>query len=181
MRATRTRILIALAAPALLLAGCATGTDGAGAGDAPSDTSTTAPADPDEPTSSDDTTSGGVTGTRPSGTPTLDGLPAGLTITVDVTGDGDTQTWTLTCDPPGGDHPDPDWACAALEAAGGVDAFEPVPRDAVCTEIYGGPQTAHVEGTVDGRPVDADFSRTNGCEIARWEALQPLLGDVAGA
>ncbi|MCV2393168.1 subtilase-type protease inhibitor [Actinotalea sp. M2MS4P-6] len=166
-----------LAVAALVLAGCASGTSAGDGTDAPSDTSTTAP---DAPTSSDSDAGGGAAGTRPSGSPSLEGLAADLTVSVDASGEGDVQVWTLTCDPPGGDHPDPEWACAALEAAGGVAAFEPVPRTAVCTEIYGGPQTAHVEGTVGGEPVNADFSRQNGCEIARWDALQALLGDVAG-
>lgn len=104
-----------------------------------------------------------------------------LTIVLDETGAGDEVTFTLTCDPPGGDHPDPEGACAALEAAGGVDAFAPTPADRACTEIYGGPQTATVEGTVDGTDVSATFSRVNGCEIARWDALAPLLGSSGGA
>jgi len=46
-----------------------------------------------------------------------------------------------------------------------------------CTQIYGGPETAHVTGTIDGVKVDRRFSRTNGCEIADFndagELLQP--------
>lgn len=183
------RLAAGLLLPALLLAGCATGTSAGGQTIGPGDsgtdgTPTTAPpTDPDRPvTSGPGDGSGGdaAGGTRPSGSPSPTGLPADLTITVDASGSGDTQTWTLTCDPPGGDHPDPTRACASIEEAGGVAAFDPVPRTAMCTEIYGGPQTAHVEGTVDGTPINADFSRTNGCEINRWEALRALLGDVTG-
>lgn len=85
---------------------------------------------------------------------------------------------TLECDPAGGDHPDPSAACAALAAAseGGRDPFAPTPADAVCTQLYGGPQTATVTGTWRGAPVDARFDRTNGCEISRWDALEALLG-----
>lgn len=187
------RLAAGLLLPALLLAGCATGTSagdqGAGSGDAGTGgTSTTAPtltAPPSAtvtPPPAGDGSDGDAAGsTRPSGSPSPTGLPADLTITVDASGSSDTQTWTLTCNPPGGDHPDPAWACAAIEQAGGAAAFDPVPRSAVCTEIYGGPQTAHVEGTVDGTPINADFARTNGCEINRWEALRAVLGDVAGA
>lgn len=181
------RLAAGLLLPAMLLAGCATGTSGADQTAAPGDsgTSTTAPPTDDQSTPAPGDASGGsgdaAGGTRPSGSPSPTGLPADLTITVDASGSGDTQVWTLTCDPPGGDHPDPAWACAALEEAGGAAAFDPVPRTAVCTEIYGGPQTAHVEGTVDGTPINADFSRTNGCEIKRWDTLRAVLGDVAGA
>ena len=62
-----------------------------------------------------------------------------------------------------------------------ADAFAPTPDDVACTEIYGGPATAHVSGTLDGEPVDATFSRENGCEIARWDRLERLLGQVPGA
>lgn len=186
------RLAAGLLLPALLLAGCATGTSagdqGASSGDAAGGTSTTAPtlttpppATLTPPLASNGSDGGAAGSTRPSGSPSPTGLPADLTITVDASGSGDTQTWTLTCNPPGGDHPDPAWACAAIEQAGGVAAFDPVPRSAVCTELYGGPQTAHVEGTVDGTPINADFNRTNGCEMNRWEALRAVLGDVAGA
>lgn len=187
------RLAAGLLLPALLLAGCATGTSagdqsagsgtsGAGGTSTTAPTLTTPPPATVTPPPAGGGSDGGAAGsTRPSGSPSPTGLPADLTITVDASGSGDTQTWTLTCNPPGGDHPDPAWACAAIEQAGGVAAFDPVPRSAVCTEIYGGPQTAHVEGTVDGTPINADFARTNGCEINRWEALRAVLGDVAGA
>lgn len=57
----------------------------------------------------------------------------------------------------------------------GRDPFAPVPQGANCTMIYGGPATAHVTGTWAGRPVNADFRRTNGCEISRWSSFEPLL------
>ena len=31
-----------------------------------------------------------------------------------------------------------------------------------------------------GREVNSRFSRTDGCEIARWRAMAPLLGGNAG-
>ena len=93
-----------------------------------------------------------------------------LTITL-VSDDGvDPQTYELKCDPPGGDHPQAAEACDALDAAG-AGVFEPVPKDQMCTQIYGGPQTATVKGTYKGDRVDAEFQRTNGCEVARWDKL----------
>ena len=118
---------------------------------------------------------------RPATSPPSAGDTAtSLTIVLDEDGDGTGETFALTCAPPAGDHPDPDAACSALNAAGGAEAFEPVPKDVACTEIYGGPQTARVTGSVAGSPVDARFSRSNGCDIARWDALAPLLGSVGG-
>jgi Subtilisin inhibitor-like len=83
------------------------------------------------------------------------------------------ESATLTCDPVGGTHPRREEACAALDT--NADSLAPVPGDAVCTQIYGGDQTATVTGVVRGEEVDASFNRTNGCEIARWEAVAPLL------
>ncbi|PWG74657.1 hypothetical protein DF186_16745, partial [Enterococcus hirae] len=37
------------------------------------------------------------------------------------------------------------------------------PSDRVCTEIYGGPDTAHIRGTLDSEAVDTMIDRTNGC------------------
>src|SRR3954451_24029877 len=54
--------------------------------------------------------------------------------------------------------------------------FEPVPPDQACTQIFGGPATATVKGTLDGEPIDAEFSLANGCEIARWQNAAPVLG-----
>ncbi len=45
----------------------------------------------------------------------------------------------------------------------------------MCTQIYGGPETAHVTGTIDGRKVDRRFTRTNGCEIADFTRVAGLL------
>jgi Subtilisin inhibitor-like len=56
--------------------------------------------------------------------------------------DGESHIATLTCDPNGGTHPDPDEACAALAAH--PEALHPVPGDTACTEIYGGDQVARV-------------------------------------
>lgn len=119
-------------------------------------------------------------GVDPGGEPGGDQPATRLTIVLDEAGDGAIQTFTLTCDPVGGDHPDAVAACAALDA-GGIDAFAPTPRDSVCTEQWGGPQVATVDGTVDGEPVSATFTRANGCEISRWDALAPLLGSTGGA
>jgi hypothetical protein len=69
-------------------------------------------------------------------------------------------------------------ACAAAADLRPAD-FEPVPDDMACTQQFGGPETATVTGTLRGREVDARFSRENGCEIARWDKVSPLL-EAAG-
>jgi hypothetical protein len=85
-------------------------------------------------------------------------------------------TWTLTCDPAGGTHPDPAAACAALAEM--AAPFAPVPEDLLCTQVYGGPERAVVTGTWRGAPVHATFTRKDGCEIARWAKHAAVLGSA---
>jgi hypothetical protein len=73
-------------------------------------------------------------------------------------------------------------ARAALDAVErfGEGIFFPKPGPPkLCTQQYGGPQVAVVSGTFHGRPVHSTFTRTDGCEIARWKAMGPLLGGMA--
>ena len=58
--------------------------------------------------------------------------------------------------------------------------FAPVPRGIACTQIFGGPQVAVVTGTFRGRRLRATFTRRDGCEVARWEAVR-FLFPVAAA
>lgn len=103
-----------------------------------------------------------------------------LTLTVHDAGNGADGTYELDCHPAGGSHPRPAEACDLLDGntTWGKDLFAPVPPDALCTMQYGGPATAHVTGTWAGRPVDARYDRTNGCEISRWNTMVPFLPDL---
>lgn len=83
------------------------------------------------------------------------------------------HAWTLRCDPAGGNLPDPAKACAALAKA--KHPFAPVPKGQMCSMIYGGPQRATIIGTWRGTHVDATYSRTNGCQTGRWNAIAPVL------
>jgi hypothetical protein len=112
-------------------------------------------------------TGGGDAAAPPTTQPRYD-----LTITYWPKG-GPSSTATLTCDPNGGTHPDADKACAALDAH--PEALHPVPTDMACTQIYGGDQVATIEG--DG--IRAMFNRSDGCQIARWDALAPVL-EISG-
>ncbi len=82
--------------------------------------------------------------------------------------------WTLRCSPTGGSLPRAANACRKL-AAGGAKLFAATPPRMVCTELYGGPQRARITGIVAGKRVWSTLSRTNGCEIARWQRLSPWL------
>jgi hypothetical protein len=91
--------------------------------------------------------------------------------TPDLGGGG--RRFDLSCDPPGGDHPNAEAACAALAAHS--EAIEAVPPDTACTQIFGGPEQAEVTGLFRGRDVEATFDRSNGCEIDRWDRLAALF------
>jgi hypothetical protein len=112
--------------------------------------------------------SGSLTATEP---PSTNGDDL---VIVAEDGRGATVRWRLTCDPPGGDHPDAQSACDVLERIG-ERALPQVAKDKLCSQVYSGPEKASVTGTWKGRAVRATFSRNNSCETARWAALVPLL------
>ncbi|MGY1754482.1 SSI family serine proteinase inhibitor [Blastococcus sp. SYSU D01042] len=145
-----------LTVAALALAGCGTADDGDAAG--PS-------------------TDGGGGGAAAGGG--ISQADNDLQVEVDL-GDGSAaQTWTLTC--VGfveGSHPEAQAACDHLSAL--TDPFAPLPDDVMCTQVYGGPETAHVVGRWGGQPVDLQLSRTDGCRIEQWAALVPLVPAPAG-
>ena len=100
-----------------------------------------------------------------------------LTVTFKAGEKADPVVMTLRCHPTGGDHPRADEACGRLDAVeqDGTDPFAKPAPDEICTYVYGGPQTATVVGSWKGEAVKATFSRSNGCEIARWDAIEPVL------
>lgn len=57
-------------------------------------------------------------------------------------------------------------------------AFDPVPSNTPCPELYGGPETARVVGTIEAREIISEFSKVNGCEIARWQDLTPVMEEL---
>ncbi len=71
---------------------------------------------------------------------------------------------------------DPDAVASGLANAAIVARLVDGPAtDVACTEQYGGPDVAHVVGTIDGRLVDTRFHRADGCGIADWDLAQPIL------
>jgi len=105
-----------------------------------------------------------------SDTPT-DELSSKLELSVQADEKSAPRTATLTC--PGETAKDRD-ICAALDVVA-PKVFEPVPVDEACTAIYGGPRKATITGTFQDEPVSAVFTQENGCEIARWNQINPVL------
>jgi hypothetical protein len=114
---------------------------------------------------------GGNDSTSQGATPTAD-----LQIEISIrNSEAPTKVWTLRC-PAGGTLPDAATACAKLGEV--KDPFAPVPKGTACTQVYGGPEVAHVGGTFNGEPVDTEFSRGDGCEIERWKRVGYLFPGV---
>lgn len=99
---------------------------------------------------------------------------ANFVVTVDADGDGGEAAKELqvTCEAPTDDD-----ACGAAAGVSAADLAEPE-GDVACTQVFGGPETATIKGTLRGEPVDARFSRSDGCEIARWDKVKALLDQV---
>ncbi|MFF8843574.1 SSI family serine proteinase inhibitor [Streptomyces sp. NPDC015127] len=119
---------------------------------------------------------GAVTSPLPLPVTLLDS-PDRLTVVVSETGTRTDGRYELECSPAGGTHPAAGAACERLDefALQNHDPFAPVPEGQMCTQQFGGPATARVTGTWQGRRVDATFDRSDGCEISRWHMLEPLL------
>jgi Subtilisin inhibitor-like len=81
--------------------------------------------------------------------------------------DGAPREWKLYCERAGGTLPAPQRACTRLFDLD--EPFAPTSPNTICTEIYGGPAVAEIEGLYRGETVNAEFTRTDGCEIARWD------------
>ena len=89
------------------------------------------------------------------------------------------KEYTLRCAPAAGTLPRRGAACTQLMRLN--RPFAPTPKNVACTEIYGGPQKALVTGRFRGNLVRASFSRTDGCELARWNRVRFLFPGVAAS
>ena len=67
-------------------------------------------------------------------------------------------------------------ACAAVHKGAVATVTKAQAAGQLCSQIYGGPQTAHITGTANGKKVDLSIDRTDGCGVADWQTLEPLLG-----
>ena len=104
----------------------------------------------------------------------LSGAQLELTVWPEGEAKGNPQRTRLSCNPASGDVPDPAAACALI-AVKGAALFEPTPADTACAELYGGPQEARITGSAFGQDVDSRFSRNDGCEIVRWDAIESFV------
>ena len=99
-----------------------------------------------------------------------------LTVRVDPDGDGPEKAKQARISCEGGSDGSRG-PCATAGKLRPAD-FEPTPDDVACTELFGGPQTATISGTLQREQVQGRFSRQDGCEIARWEKVSALLAEA---
>jgi hypothetical protein len=98
------------------------------------------------------------------------------TLQVKITGEDKTSfNWTLKCQPNSGTHPKVSTACKFLNTTAGKKAILELPKNEMCTEIYGGGITARIFGNFKGKKVDLRLDRKNGCKIAQWDSLMKVL------
>lgn len=160
-------LLILLAGSALMLFGCG-GDDGTTATNPPPESPPPATGTPDEPTPP-------LLGSGPYPVAEIEVRyrHPDLELQYSIGCQGDTATVGGAADRAG---VDPNAACDAMA---GPELRERLvdgpPGDRVCTEIYGGPDTATVTGTLDEQEVDTTFDRTNGCGIDEWDRLAAAL------
>ncbi|MCD4851392.1 subtilase-type protease inhibitor [Arthrobacter sp. AK01] len=109
---------------------------------------------------------------------------AELSITLIETPEAAPQTFTLVCTAGApaaeSNHPSAAEACTSIKNSPSILSPAPTKTDQACTMQYGGPATAKVTGAVDGKDVTAAFSRTDGCQIALWDAAKSVLGSDGG-
>ncbi|MEQ8840230.1 MAG: hypothetical protein RIB98_04560 [Acidimicrobiales bacterium] len=103
---------------------------------------------------------------------------ADLTIEYEHASAGVTSTYRITClgDTATVDGDDvgvtDQAACTALaESAVQARLIDGVPTDRLCTENYGGDDTATITGRIDDVAVDTTVDRANGCGIDEWDNL----------
>ena len=105
-------------------------------------------------------------------------LAADLTVVVRSGGPGTAaRVHRVQCGALGRDAREP--ICRRLGDLGPAD-LAPVPADRACTQVFGGPATGRVEGTLRGKRISARFDLSDGCESARWRRNAALLGPPPG-
>lgn len=100
------------------------------------------------------------------------GGDAAITVTLDPDGpDGSEAEMTeeVSCE-----EASDDAVCLAVADLEASD-FDPPPAARPCTELFGGPDLATIEGEINGDDLSVELNRSNGCEIERFDVAVPLL------
>lgn len=107
------------------------------------------------------------------GTGAFEDLEASLEVTYTRTGKAaDEVEFRVECP---AEEPAAATRCAALQADPQMFDEPEGEGEVACTEQYGGPEEAHVRGTINDDEIDTTLTRTDGCEISRWNRAAPVL------
>jgi Subtilisin inhibitor-like len=132
--------------------------------------STAAPATGGHGSSS--SSSPGSSGSSSSAAGTTSAAKVSLDVVLTAGPDGTAKRWTLTCEPAGGDYPDPAAACAKLLRFRTV--FTPSPVHVMCPMIMADARAYIVYGTFLGQKVHQSIT-DGGCMISRWNELNQVF------
>lgn len=118
--------------------------------------------------------------TSPATGPAVSRTNARLTISFKQDATAEPVQYVLECvdgtPGPASTLPNAEAACARLGEVGAQFFTARPNKDVICTQQYGGPQTASITGDIDGTSVVAAFALTDGCEISRWDRVKDILG-----
>lgn len=99
-----------------------------------------------------------------------------VSLQVKISGeDKKTFSWILKCQPNSGSHPKVSTACKFLNTPAGKKAILELPKNEMCTQIYGGAITARIFGDFRGKKINLRLDRKDGCKIAQWDSLMKVL------
>jgi hypothetical protein len=166
-RPARLRALVARGVPfaacGILAAACgstvAPASNSAGAPAGPAGTQSPAPAPSPTATSGSGTSTPGTTAP-----------PSEADISITVTGAN--GHWTLRCEPPSGNVPDPQTACERLLAQPAL--FSPPARHMMCPQLMRDAPGYVVSGTFLGQHVSRAIL-DGGCDLAKWSVLHEIF------
>jgi hypothetical protein len=83
--------------------------------------------------------------------------------------------WSIDCAAPDG-TPSTLAACRRLATPLAARLLMAPPGGGQCADEWGGPQILVIRGTLSGRRVRLTLDRSTTCAIARWKAIEGLLG-----
>ena len=104
------------------------------------------------------------------GPPSTFSAPPTAELRLDVRAGAAQARETIRC--PGS----PASSCRRLHSAEALRLLTTAPCPAAGSDEYGGAAVLTARGKIDGRPIRMTLTRTNGCRIARWSALERLFG-----
>jgi hypothetical protein len=161
----------AIAARGLPVAACAILAAACGSTVTPASNSAPAPAtgsgSPSATPSPSPAATGGSGGTGSPGS----AAPGQVNISITVTG-ANAQHWTLRCEPPSGNVPDPQAACNRLLAEPAI--FSPSPRHIMCPQMLADGPGYLVSGIFLGQHINKAIM-DGGCDLGKWSILHEIF------